>query len=404
MQSEIKKGFTCIDCEDSFDISDITNEVDGLCQKCLDENYINCNDCNEFIHNDNSFITKNEDYICEDCNNDHYFTCDDCGEIEHANNGCSNQNVIVCEYCRDDNYSYCEHCDEMTQNENMSGGYCESCNENNEDGCDCDDCNSHDIIHHYGYKPELNFHKISEEKENSLYLGVELEIESRKGNTNEQANTLINLDGNENEELFFLAFDGTIDKGFEIITHPATVKYHLTCFPWQTICKTMVSMGARSHNTNTCGFHLHVNKNYFTQSELVKLGLFVHSLEKPLSFLSRRKRFNWGNFKDIKKDKKIIHKNDNRYEAINFQNFNTIEFRLYKGTLNFNTVLGTIDLTDAICHFIKHIGPAKIVNKKEETWQDFINFAKNNKHKYFIKYMELRQETHSDNLSKEYHI
>ncbi len=403
-RSKKERLLICVNClDDSLNMSDMSGTADGnACQDCLDENYINCNDCNEFIHNDNSFITIDGNYICEACKDNHYFTCDECSEIEHIENGNSNENVIVCVSCREDNYSYCENCDEMINNNDMDGDYCRSCTE--DEDCGCDDCSSHGIIHYYGYKPELNFYKTPDEKENSLYLGIELETESREGNTNEQADTLINLDGNEDEKLFFLGFDSTIDRGFELITHPATVKYHLTCFPWRTICKTMIDMGARSHNTNTCGFHIHVNKNYFTQSELVKLGLFVHSLEKPLSFLSRRKRFNWGKFKDIKNGKNKIHKNDDRYEAINFQNPKTIEFRLYKGTLNFNTVLGTIDLTDAICHFIKHIGPAKIVNKKEETWKDFIEFAKNNKHKYFIKYMKLRQESHGENLSKEYHI
>ena len=82
----------------------------------------------------------------------------------------------------------------------------------------------------------------------------------------------------------------------------------------------------------------------------------------------------------------------------------TLIFRIRVRTLNLDTILATIDLTDAICHFIKHIGPAKIVNKKVETWKDFIIFSKNNKHKHFIKYMEKRLKLYGDRLGKDYHL
>ena len=219
------KLFTCVDCSEDFsDTSEMTLMDDRfLCQDCLDEYYINCNDCNEVIHNDDSYLTVDEVYICKECRDRNYFICNDCSGL--ANDAFTNEDVSVCLSCRDDHYSICEDCEGMTHYDNMRGNYCGYCVENrDEDDCDCGNCRSHGIIHHYGYKPELNFHKTLEEKENSLYFGIELEMESREGNCDEQAKTLINLNGNEDEKLFFLAFDGTINRGFEIITHPASVK------------------------------------------------------------------------------------------------------------------------------------------------------------------------------------
>ena len=292
-----------------------------VCQDCVDDSYISCNDCNEYVHINDFFMTISNNYICEGCRDQNYFICHHCEGLADIDYQYSNEDVTVCEDCRDRYYSYCENCEEMIHINSMIGDYCNECNES--ESCDCDECSRSGIIHHYGYKPQLNFYKAPQEKKDSLYLGIELEIESRRGSCKEQADTLIGLKENKDERLFFLGYDGTIDNGFEIITHPATVRFHLFFFPWDFICKKMVDMGARSHNTNTCGLHIHVNKDYFTQSELIKIGLFVHSLEQPLSFLSRRKRFNWGKFKDLTKGKKETHHNRDRYEDVNFQNSRT---------------------------------------------------------------------------------
>ena len=291
---------------------------------------------------------------------------------------------------------FCEDCGELFNVGDMEGDYCYSCSDS-----DSGDCTG--VIHRYGYKPNLTFHITKNDTKKPLFLGIELEMESRNGHRSEQANTLHLL--NEDEDLFFMGEDCSINNGFEIITHPATLQFHLREFPWKDICQKMISMGARSHDVNSCGLHIHVNKEYFSTSELVKLGLFVHTLTKPLSFLGRRERVNWAKFKAIgKKGKKNIHQNHDRYEAINFIPEDTVEFRLYKGTLNFRTVLATIDMTSAICHFVKNFGSSKIINKKVETWQNFLVFAKSNHHKHFIKYMTDRQERYGNNLDKKYHL
>ena len=386
----------CADCGDDFYKHKLTPVgVCLVCDGCLNDHHTECNDCSDIVHNDNINEIYNGDMICQSCFDNEYFKCNDCEELDHQDNRYStDSDWIVCESCFNDHYSYCDDCGNMCHTVDMYGDYCSDCDSNNDDGgCTCSDCSgtSSGGIHPYGFRPKLIFHKRKREK-NCLYLGIELEMESRKGDTQEQAESLKELD--TDEKLFYLCRDATINQGFEIITHPATLAYHLNNFPWKRLCKLMVKMGARSHNTNTCGLHVHVNKDYFSQSDLVKLGLFIHSLEKPMSFLSRRKRNRWGNFKDIRHGKDKIHKNGDRYEAINFQNPDTVEFRLYKGSLNYETVLATIDFTAAICCFVKSVGPSKIVNKKAETWKDFIEFSKNHKHKHFLAYLKSRIESH----------
>ena len=62
------------------------------------------------------------------------------------------------------------------------------------------------------------------------------------------------------DEHIYIKYDGSLDDGFEIVSHPATLNYHLNDFPWEDILHYAVQMGYRSHQTSTCGLHIHVNR------------------------------------------------------------------------------------------------------------------------------------------------
>lgn len=38
-----------------------------------------------------------------------------------------------------------------------------------------------------------------------------------------------------------------------------------------------------------------------------------------------------------------------RYFSVNLQNANTIEFRIFRGTLKYNTLIATLQLVDRVC-------------------------------------------------------
>lgn len=55
--------------------------------------------------------------------------------------------------------------------------------------------------------------------------------------------------------------DGSLgDEGVEIVTHPATLNYHLTKLAWDRIIETATDNGYTSHDTETCGLHVHVGR------------------------------------------------------------------------------------------------------------------------------------------------
>jgi hypothetical protein len=72
-------------------------------------------------------------------------------------------------------------------------------------------------------------------------------------------------------------------------------------------------------------------------------------------------------------------RNGDRYEAVNLQNSNTIEFRLFKGTLKGESVYKALEFCDAI---IAYCGCATRTVKDSQSRVKFIEFVKENAKSY----------------------
>ena len=130
------------------------------------------------------------------------------------------------------------------------------------------------------------------------------------------------------------------------------------------ICKKALALGYRSHRANTCGLHIHVSRSAFgnTQQEQDQaiarvLYFFEKHWEELLKFSRRTQRQleRWAaryGYKEHPMDildfaKKGYH--GGRYTCVNLQNPDTVEFRMFRGTLKTNTILATLQLVDQIC-------------------------------------------------------
>ena len=109
----------------------------------------------------------------------------------------------------------------------------------------------------------------------------------------------------------------------------------------------------RSHQTSTCGLHLHVNRTAFSanqegQDEVISRILYFveHHWNELLKF-SRRSEYSmnrWAARYGYEHTPKAImdkaKKGGNgRYAAVNLCNYHTVEFRLFRGTLKYNTFI-----------------------------------------------------------------
>ena len=188
----------------------------------------------------------------------------------------------------------------------------------------------------------------------------------------------------------------------EIVTHPMSLNYHKTKMPWEEVMRRAVQLDYRSHKTSTCGLHIHVNRTTFgstreAQDECISRVLYFveHHWLELLKF-SRRTEYQmnrWAarygyksNPKEILEDAK---KGSNgRYACVNITNWNTVEFRMFRGTLKYNTLIATIELVDKICEM------ANMVTDKEMTsisWSDFVSCLDDDTTPELITYLKERR-------------
>ena len=141
-------------------------------------------------------------------------------------------------------------------------------------------------------------------------------------------------------------------------------------------------MGYRSHQTSTCGLHIHVNRNAFGDNQaeqedvISRILFFVEKHWNELFTFSRRSSYNmsrWSaRFGFEKTGKQILEKAksgcNGRYVAVNLNNYHTIEFRLFRGTLKYNTFLATLQLVNRLCDVAIFMSDAEL---HAMSWSDF---------------------------------
>lgn len=277
--------------------------------------------------------------VCECCNN-HIWR----EEMESDGHTC------VCISCYENSYTRCEDCNNIIHHDdaNYDGDtpYCDDCYSKLEDK----------PIHTYDYKPEPIFYGSG-----NLYYGVELEID-KGGEYNDNAEILLDT-ANADSEHIYCKHDGSINNGFEVVSHPMTLDYHTNQMHWLDVFNKAAQMDYRSHNTDTCGLHIHVNRaafgsNHDEQEDVIsRIVYFVENHWNELVKFSRRTEGNlnhWASRYGISttaKDtyKKAKDKRLGRYVAVNLENYHTVEFRIFRGTLRYKTFLAALQLVDEIC-------------------------------------------------------
>lgn len=415
----------CKECG-QFVLFDEVKKVDdeSYCEICFNEHFLMCANCEKPERDDNSFFANNESY-CEGCFDDLFFSCHHCDtyvrkEYWHLT---SNGNSI-CQTCYEADFFTCDNCSDIFHTECYGGnGECQGCYEPEPEE---EDEPRHVNIHDYSFKPIPHFLMTKKEMTKrllqppgtkALFFGVELECanEEQTVDNDEAALEVLKIANEYKEDHVYLKEDSSIDPdGFEIVTHPATLDYHLQGFKWGEITNYLSSKGFTSHNNKTCGLHIHVSKNFFSQVEQVKLALFVYGNREMMERLSRRSSI-YAAFKDVKKEIKdhkkalerersiegrridnipkfekfsVVVNNNYRREAVNYDNRTTIEFRMYRGTLKKETILATLELTDAICQFVKCHNSAEC--SSASSWSLFSSFLKTRNYRFLPQYLQSR--------------
>ena len=314
-----------------------------------------CERCDEAGTSDDYFREIDGRYIwCESCADNHANYCAYCeGHTSEGTNYIQDRGDYWCNYCTQDNAIFCGDCDNYYQ-----------------DGCD--DCYQEpEMIHDYSYRPDLIFHTTNNDER--LYFGMEIELECRDGRYEpaEYAGSRL-----EQYDLAYLKSDGSLNDGFEIVTHPMThdfFKNEATEF-WETIATLRDRHRVMTWGASTTGIHIHISRTGFNGGAHMHRFLnLVYSNEALYSAIAGRSSSRWAKFDDVVEQtmsrdeygnrtwsthrgfsKKITDgRNTDRYSAVNTQNRDTLELRIFKSTTKPERIKAYMDLAHASVEYTR---------------------------------------------------
>lgn len=339
---------------------------------------IRADDCDRLIdllnNRDYLHIRRSQDWA--ELINDHpnmadneVTTCDDCNALEYQDNGswAYDGDRFICQSCRDRNYHWSDYRDTYIHDDDEE-------DDERENGLIGD---YHSSSEQLGHIPSLH-----DKHKNPIYLGLELEMETSDGaDRYDKAEQLLNAIGNRNGDQYcLLENDGSLDDGFEMVTGYTGLDVHAE----QLEFFKQPFKGMRSHDTRTCGLHIHICKTGMTMSHASKLILFINesSNQRLVKAIARRENPDYAKIKNKRADyrwlknaknmtglrRQLMELNEDRYEALNFKNPQTVEYRMFKGTLKYETIMACLEFTYASWHFARDTGIRNL------TTEDFLSY------------------------------
>lgn len=220
------------------------------------------------------------------------------------------------------------------------------------------------------------------DKENFKGYGIELECEANRNtnyNTNKCRTQVRELLGDR----VYFEQDGSLrNDGFETITRPHT-KEELLGIDWRKVLQIYVDNGCLSHTTNRCGLHIHASRTLFgkdkeTQDEnIAKVIFFYEYFWSDIVRYSRRTNFGYCDKlirnEDVteKRVKELSKTKSYRYCPVNTSPDHTVEFRIPRGTLKYETFIATLDFTIKIVENASKMKWSEITDHKK--WLKGIN-------------------------------
>lgn len=371
----------CQSCNEELeeDASTVVTTDGDVCEQCYSDLYATCEyrRCGDVVLLEDMHTVDNGSImICDSCHSDHYTTCcvRGCNVTMHNNDAVTHRGNDYCRDCYHEQFTDCYRCDTTISNDDTYNHddeqYCSSCY-NEVAGEDLDG-----LLHSYGYKPDAIFHHtsgvtLSRPKDGEIYYGLELEVQRCPDRiTRDFLQSLQDALPNA-----YFKEDGSLDDGFEIVTHPGTFAYHSDRKGMYTDAfKSIREFGLK---TSECGLHIHVSRTAFADLDhLTQFCFMVERWEEELFRFSRRDRDDfekWTNVYGCRHDKYEMKKKvenqsgQPRYRAVNLNNAKTVEIRLFRSTLNPTKFFAALQLIQALVKASK-------IEKRDIHWNQFVAF------------------------------
>lgn len=342
------------------------------CVGCLMRSrYRECQACHRYTTRPTRSVNADDETIntCQQCRNDNFpVNCNGCGvglaESIAIRDVSSNE---YCPNCRDTYLTECQSCHQL----NVQHGAPCPCGET--PVCDCYDCqwtrrqqverSSSSYVHDYSYRPEANFHG-----KGPLFLGMELEMET--GDFDDEAREVIK--DSCTSDLCYLKSDGSINSGFELVTHPMSYSWALEHFPWEMLT-SLKNAGASTHDK--VGIHVHLSRKGFkSPTHIFKWMKFIYRNSAKVTRIAGRQSFEWASFDpDDRTNIKYYCKGQHgraRYRAVNTQNDQTFELRVFRSSLDPHEVKAFLGFADASVKYTRDLTATEILNGAWD-WSSF---------------------------------
>ena len=351
-----------------------------ICADCCEnhDDWWICESCGELYCDEDEQHTVYTGYIytdiyCDRCYEDGSVAqCDWCGSLfdyQECGEYNSDFGVGLCPQCMDNGYGICDECGVVTDDLD-SDGHCSDCSEPTADD---------DGIYDYSYVPDLEFRRTDHEPSGKLiYLGFELEVDSVGDNYGYRscAGELSDYG------ICWCKDDGSLNSGFEMVSHPMTLRYHQKPDLWPGRLRTLLSEGWRSYDASNCGFHVHVGRDTLKQETWEAMSDWIqddpqHHFMRKMAQRRSTYAYYYGAFAknhniDVAEARRQLLHGGYRYAAMNFTNSDTIEFRMFKGTLKYTTVLAYLETVDALVRYFLWLEDNDDRGVAEANYDEFI--------------------------------
>lgn len=264
--------------------------------------------------------------------------------------------------------------------------------------CDFISNKSKTYIHQFNYIPKYIKHFMPGESEDTtLLLGVEIEVggnnnissDNNKNSTVKKCIQIMNGSDSDEENLIYSTHDSTVQIEFD--TMPCSLEFHKNKMNYREMFEYLDKEGYKGHDCETAGLHIHANRSYLGKSRISQelvISKILYILEKfndEICVIARRDN-DYSEFAGEKQNEDSIvelygkYKNKGKRAALNLQHKDTIEFRMFKSTLKYETFILTLEFVKDIIDYAKSVDIEEIELAK---WSDLMNCFSSELRKYY---------------------
>lgn len=253
-------------------------------------------------------------------------------------------------------------------------------------------------IHQFNYVPKYIKHFMPGESEDTtLLLGAEIEVggnnnissDNDKNSTVKKCIQIMNGSDSDEENLIYSTHDSTVQIEFD--TMPCSLEFHKNKMNYREMFEYLDKEGYKGHDCETAGLHIHANRSYLGKSRISQelvISKILYILEKfndEICVIARRDN-DYSEFAGEKQNEDSIvelygkYKNKGKRAALNLQHKDTIEFRMFKSTLKYETFILTLEFVKNIIDYAKSVDIEEIELAK---WSDLMNCFSSELRKYY---------------------